>query len=248
MPYAENYEKIRTYLLLADMGCPVMRSAVIALDETIDSALTCRLRQYFQSEQATVRYQYARPCSHPVKGGNRCELSPEALRLFQQKDALLWLMEPIDRLRNEYGINLYFHNRQCIAEIVGKGYDVSDLNRGQAVPQETILSELPVRLGLYCEWWKFLRFSFDFQSYHALQSDRLRKLREMKYSVGYEIFDDAYQPLPMEYLEKLLGYISAISDRMGYGDFCVSCTLIEGKFIFWDMQTPDGKKKIYGVG
>ena len=150
-------EKIDTYLTLSKIGCPVFKSAVIMPKENINQKLIDKLHTYFKTEQVTVRYQYFRPCHTPIQGGNRYELSLKAIYPLQTDNTLLWLLEPINRLRNDYGINLYFQHDECTIEIVGKGFDVSDLNRGQISPHQIIITELPIRKGLYDEWWKFLQ-------------------------------------------------------------------------------------------
>ena len=242
-------EKIDTYLTLSNIGCPVFKSAVIMPDEEIGQEIIDSLLAYFQTDQVTVRYQYIRPCHTPIQGGNRYKLSVEAIRPLQNDDTLLWILEPIDRLRNDYGINLYFHSDSCTIEAVGRGFDVSDLNRGQISPHQIIKTELPVRKGLYNEWWKFLKYSFaPEEEYRRSQDKRIQKLTTMmKCAVSYEIFNKKYRPLPMDMLEKLLFYISTIYEHVDEEDYCVSCSISDGTYIFWDIQTPNGKKIIYGV-
>lgn len=241
-------EKIDTYLTLSKLGCPVFKSAVIAPDEKITSDMTAQLYNYFNTTEVTVRYQYIRPNSAPVQGGNRYPLTQEALAPLQCSDTLLWILEPINRLKNEYGINLHFHDEHCIIEIVGKGFDVSDLNRGQISPHQSIITELPIRQGVYHEWWKFLRYSFpNKEKYEFSKHQRIQKLSNMGYSVSDDIFNVDYKPLPFELLEELLTYVSMIHHSLKTDDYCVSCSVSDNHFIFWDIQTPNGKKHIYGV-
>ncbi len=69
----------------------------------------------------------------------------------------------------------------------------------------------------------------------------------MGYSISNNIFNVDYQPLPFDLLRELLTYISVIYDFMKINDYCVSCSVSEGRYIFWDIQTPDGKIIRYGV-
>lgn len=241
-------EKIDTYLLLSKLGCPVIRSVVIMPDEEINQKMICNLHKYFKTDEVTVRYQYIRPSIAPIPGGNRYSLSKKTLKSLQNMDTLLWILEPINRLKNDYGINLHFYYDCCIIEIVGKGFDVSDLNRGQVSPQQSIMTELPVRWGQYNEWWKFLKYSFlDKKEYELSKYRRTKKLLDMGYSVCNDIFNVEYQPLSLSLIEELLHYISIIHNFQNIDDYCVSCTIDNGHFIFWDIQTPDGKKNTYGV-
>ena len=241
-------EKIETYLTLAQIGCPVFRSVLIMPDDIINQEAIDQIQSYFKVEEVTVRYQYIRACKNPIQGGNRYKLSAEALSPLQTPDTLLWILEPINRLKNEYGINLRFHDNQCIIEMVGKGFDVSDINRGQISPHEIVQTELPIRMGVYNEWWKFLHYSFCSQAaYEASQSIRIGKLSKMGYSVNTDIFARYYQPLPIDKLEELLKYITSIYNSVNKEDFCVSCSIAGGHFVFWDIQTPKGKQYIYGA-
>lgn len=241
-------EKIDTYLTLSKLGCPVFKSALIKSDEPIKSETIRALQNYFKTEEVTVRYQYVRPSIHPVQGGNRYLLALETIAPLQNADTYLWLLEPVDRLKNEYGINLCFQLDQCRIEAVGQGFDVSDLNRGQISPHQTIVTELPVRMGAYNEWWKFLNYSFATQEEYLQSIDRrMEKLASMGYTVSRQIFCPQYKPLPIERLETLLDYISRISGYVDQDDFCVSASISDHHFIFWDIQTPAGKKRAYGV-
>lgn len=241
-------EKIDTYLTLSRLGCPVLKSALIQSTELVDNKIISVLRRYFKTEEVTVRYQYVHPTPKPVQGGNRYPLHVDAIAPLQSGDWHLWIMEPVNRLKNQYGINLSFRPGQCRIEIVGQGFDVADLNRGQVSPHQTIITEQPVRMGAYNEWWKFLNYWFTTQEDYMQSVDkRKEKLSQMDYTVTEEIFLPQYRPLPMEQLEKLLEYVSRIGSYVDRQDFCVSCSIIDNHFVFWDIQTPEGKKQIYGV-
>ncbi len=170
-----DWEKIHTYLTLSKLGCPVFKSALIMPSEEISKKKICKLSEYFETNEVTVRYQYIHPNSSPIQGGNRYPLLQKELKMLQHKDTVLWILEPINRLKNDYGINLYFHNNCCIIEIVGKGFDVSDLNRGQISPHQSIMTELPVRWGYNNEWRKFLQYSFsDKKTMKLVKTEELR--------------------------------------------------------------------------
>lgn len=241
-------EKIDTYITLSKLGCPVLKSVLIKSTEPVETEMFHRFINYFGTEEVTVRYQYIRPSSKPIQGGNRYPLRFDAIAPLQSRDRHLWLLEPIDRLRNQYGINLRFQPGQCCIEIVGQGFDVADLNRGQISPHQTIVTERPIRMGAYNEWWKFLRYSFTTQEdYVQSVNNRMEKLSQMGYRVTEQLFFPQYRPLPMEWLEELLDYVSRIGSQVDRDDFCVSCSISDNHFIFWDVQTPEGKKRIYGV-
>lgn len=241
-------EKIDTYLVLSKLSCPVFKSVLIYPNETINQEMIYQLQEYFRTEEVTIRYQYIKPTTTPVQGGNRYRISLETILPLQNNDTILWVLEPINRLKNDFGINLYFHADICTIEIVGKGFDVSDLNRGQISPHQTITSSLPIEFGYFNEWWKFLQFTFASKNaYEQSKLKRIQKLTNMGYSVSTDIFNERYLPISMEKLEELLTYIVSLNNNLIDDDYCVSCSISNNKFVFWDIQTPNGKKRTYGV-
>ena len=137
---------------------------------------------------------------------------------------------------------------RCAIEIVGRGFDASDLTRGRVSPQEIVTTELPVQMGVYNEWWKFLTFAFQRgEEYQSSKKRRLQKLTEMGYAVSDDIFPQNYQPLPFGKLEELLHYISSIYDFMEEDDFCVASSIYRGSYVFWDIQTARNKMRRYGI-
>jgi len=158
----ESNEKINTYQFLAHVGCPVFDSVLLAEDEKLDIEKLNIIKDVLKSDYCTVRYQYIRPTINPIKGGNKTLISLEALESRKVEGTMMWLLEPIDRTKNIYGINIYVNRNfgSFKIEIVGKGFDVSDLNRGNISPQELITAKYPIEKGWNNEWWKFLEFSY----------------------------------------------------------------------------------------
>jgi hypothetical protein len=246
----KKYQKIHTYLTLSRIGCPVFKSVLIENNQ-LSSEDIAKMIQYLESEYCTIRYQYTKPNTQPVRGGNKILLHYDALIEKMIPDTLLWLLEPIDRLKNNYGINIYCNrkNEALTIECVGKGFDVSDINRGDINPHQTISFDVPIEYGWYNEWWKFARFQFvSNSSFNASKDARLEKLAKLGLSANNDIFSNTYKPLILSQVEKLMKYsqliISSLTDE---SEFVVSCSIDENnKFIFWDIQTPSGKKKILG--
>lgn len=72
-----------------------------------------------------------------------------------------------------------------------------------------------------------------------------KKICSMNLPVSGLIFNERYRPLPYDILEKMLRYISIIYENIDYKRFCVSCSVMYGRIIFWDIQTFSGKNKLY---
>jgi hypothetical protein len=65
-------------------------------------------------------------------------LLPEAINFFFALDRIVAVYEKADPLLNMHNINFLFEsNREICAEVVGPGFDASDLQRGDITPHET---------------------------------------------------------------------------------------------------------------
>lgn len=245
-----EHQKLHTYLTLSLIGCPVFRSVLIEDNHLFPKDIVDIVR-YLESEYCTIRYQYTKPNSQPVRGGNKILLRFDEIKERMVPDTMLWLLEPIDRLKNNYGINIYCnrHTAKFTIECVGKGFDVSDLNRGDIAPHQIITFDIPIEYGWHNEWWKYTRFQFASDcSFNASKDVRLKKLAKLGLNANSQIFSKAYNPLSLSQIEKLMEYskliISSLTDE---NEFVVSCSIDENsKFVFWDIQTPVGKLKILG--
>ena len=243
-----EYEKVNTYQLLSKAGCPVLKSVLIENNDMLSYKSIAAISKYLGSDYCTLRYQYIKPDKNPVRGGNRIMLDYETIFRRIVDGALLWPMEPLNRLKNLYGINLLFNRRDSILvfECVGRGFDTSNLNRGDVNPHQTIYFNLPIDYGWYGEWWKFAKFEFapdtDFQKSKLI---RLKNLEKLGLDADMSIFSPRYEPLTISIIDKLLKYSEMIYNNFSSDYFVVTSSIVGSKIIFWDISTPLGKLKIY---
>jgi hypothetical protein len=245
----EKYQKLNTYQILSSIGCPVLKSVLIEENDILNPIVITDISRYFDSEYCTVRYQYTKANSKPVRGGNRVVLN-DALINYKVPDTMLWLLEPVNRLTNIYGINLFFnrHDETLLIECVGRGFDTSNLNRGDMNPHQSIFFQLPLEHGCYSEWWKFAKFEFISElEFKKCKDVRLRKLHNLGLDADESIFDFSYKPLSMYWIERLMKYSIKLYDRfIDEKEFVVSCSILENhKIVFWDIATPKGKIEIF---
>lgn len=248
----EKNEKITTYQFLASVGCPVFESILLDENEELTIEKLKQIKEILKSEYCTVRYQYTKPTNNPIKGGNKTQLDLETLKSKIVPNTMMWLLEAIDRTKNKYGINMYVNRPKSTfqMEIVGQGFDVSDLNRGNITPQEIICSDYPIRESWNNEWWKYMSFKFKSQSeYEKDKLIRLNKLRAFGLNVNDTIFKEHYKYLPYEKVEELLYLIKNIDSFWDKSDeYVVSASINEDNFlVFWDVQTPKNKERILRV-
>lgn len=245
--------KIYTYLVLHKVGCPVLKSVLIKTNKDCYGKKLQEIKEHLNSDKCTVRYQYIAPCMNPRMGGERVQITQCLFKEKSADGAFLWLLEPVDRISNLYGINIWFHKlhgRICL-EIVGRGFDVSDINRGIISPHEQITLDFPRRKGYYNEWWKFASFSFVSEEQFGLDKQiRLMRLYNLGYkNISNNIFDKVYKPIPLCLLDSLLKYIDIIgsSEQIKEESFVVSCTVDhKNSIIFWDIQITKEKMFILG--
>lgn len=242
-------EKINTYQFLASVNCPVLDSVLFEANEEITTAKVERIKDILKSDYCTIRYQYTKPTINPIRGGNRIKLELDELNKRLVDGTQLWLLQPIDRTQNIYGVNLYVKRdkKLFIVECVGKGFDISDINRGDISPQESITFEYPIREGWQKEWWKFIKVEivnqFEFENEKLI---RLKKLNALGMHATEEIFDHIFIPLDCSLIEQLIQYTKSIDKHWrASNEYIVSASMNNnGKFVFLDIQTPTGKKTI----
>lgn len=245
----QKNEKITTYQFLASVNCPVFDSVLFEEKEEITDSKIEQIKDILKSDYCTIRYQYTKPTTKPVRGGNCIKITLDELNKKIVDGTQMWLLQPIDRTQNIYGVNLYVKRDEklFILECVGKGFDISDINRGDITPQESIIFEYPIRDGWQNEWWKFIKVEivnqFEFENDKLI---RLKKLDKMGVQATEEIFDHKFIPLDCALIEKLMQYTKSIDDHWKVSDeYIVSASMNNnGKFVFWDVQTPTGKKNI----
>ena len=247
--YSKNSEKINTYQFLANVGCPVFDSVLFDENENLTIDKLKRLKEVLKSEYCTVRYQYTKPCINPIRGGNKFLIDLDVLKSKQLVGTQMWLLQPIDRTKNIYGINIYVNrdDQSIIIECVGKGFDVSDINRGDISPHEIIYFNYPIEYGVYNEWWKYISlYLVNYDKFNQDKIIRLNKLKKFGLECNIDIFDNEYVPLDFGLIETLLFHIKLIDEMWKISSkYIVSISMnSDKKLVFWDIQTPTGKIKI----
>lgn len=246
---AANNEKISTYQFLANVGCPVFDSVLFEENEKLTKEKIVQLKETLKSEYCTIRYQYIKPCTNPIRGGNKSLIDLEKLEERKVDGTRMWLLQPIDRTKNIYGINMCANKplNSFVIESVGKGFDVSDINRGDITPHEVISFNYPIEMGWQNEWWKYIKL--DFVSREQFENDkliRINKLKKFGLEPQMEIFDKEYKPLDYSLVNNLIYYVNLIDEFWDKSDeYTISISMNNnGKLVFWDIQTPVGKSKI----
>jgi len=230
------------------MGLPVLNSVILNQSDNLDNSIK-EIKGYIKSDYCIVRFVYLKPNSCPRSGGFIIPITYEAIKNLFDKDCDLWLLTPIKRHLNRYGINVFFDKRNDIIkiELVGRGFDTSDINRGLIIPHQLITLRYPIEKGYYNEWWKYISISICSNDIYS-EGKEIRKKRLLNMDIKYDEsnFDSKYIPLSYEMVEKLIQYMEIIDEHISDDSYVVSCSIDQNnKFVFWDIQTYSGKRKAF---
>ncbi len=131
------YKKVMSIARLAMLGLPILEGFVT---KTISDEVLEYLKYWMrerQMERLTVRFDSAQPGGR--KGRMTSNLTLEELKQMRYRmhdGVVAVIMEESDRLQQSYGVSTAFAEDCLICEIVGPGFDVDELMRGQIVPHE----------------------------------------------------------------------------------------------------------------
>lgn len=249
--FKAQYYKINTYLQLYRLGCPVPKSAVIQNKAALtDPEVLRRLQQHLGGSYCSLRFQYKVPCPNPKRGGQRTALTTQGLSAAWDKDILLWPVEHVDRVLNQYGLNIYFkpESQQITMEIVGQGFDGTDLNKGDLSPHERITLRIPSERGQYGH----LKYDANRQivsqaEYESSIVVRRKKLLQLGLPESQIKIPHQYTPFPDYQLERADYYANRVFSHFNYQEVInLSATILsDGRLIFWDYQTPENKSKAF---
>jgi hypothetical protein len=137
----DGYWKFQSILYLKKIGLPVLDGVIVTRwTDSAHKALTgfCENRRW----DALLLRHDKKPESPPYPMGGYLvtlkDIRTEALKYFGL-GRILFLLEPCCSFDNSYNINTLFEDDlSIIQEIVGPGFDASDLQRGHMIPHEKI--------------------------------------------------------------------------------------------------------------
>ncbi len=246
-------EKIKSYLTLADLKLPILKSVVITNEELsgLRQEEQHKIEEQLKSHKTMLRYIY-KSSFHKVKnGGKIVDIDKNSLLAEREPLADMWLLEPSSREYNRYCCNICLDKDQMNLhiEILGRGFDVSDINKGKLRPHEIIDIPYSICYGEYGDWWKWADFNCCTQEeYEESVIVRKRRLRMLK-SNGNVIFNKKFQPADQKLLEKIFIMIEKIESNWVLKRakfYNLSCSFeLSGRVICWDIQTPGGKVEAY---
>lgn len=230
-----GYNRASSMFELLQLGLPVLEGIIV----TKWSERTREYVAFFLKNKGwrkvLIRSDKRPETDRTIRGGyliNSEAVFSETQRLLSIGRIVL-LLEPADRYENLYGINTLISSEDSFAllEIVGPGFDVTDLNRGEISPHERIFLEVK---DDHVTEHILNREIVDRFRYSDTVKARMRKIAKdaiakqwiegkdyskseletigRKYLESLERMlllesDKQYDPLPAPYLKRLLSYI-----------------------------------------
>lgn len=249
--YSGCAEKINSYQLLWSNGLPVLKSVYLTKNrlDTLSLIDIEKISSHLNHNKTMIRFIYRNSCHNVKNGGAIVEIDKEALQNELPSDADLWLLEPVKRTENRYCFNASINRTLEVVhlEILGEGFDISDLNKGVISAHEIISMPYPLVEGVFGEWWKWADFKICSEKDYMI-SKEIRERRLNAFGCNIDI-PNKFRPLDLSMLETIRGYLKNIEylvKQTNYDFFNISCSVLNsGRFIFWDIQTPEGKSIAY---
>lgn len=246
-------EKIRSYMALADLKLPILKSVIITNEEIrgLGEEGQKKIREQLKSDRTMLRYIYRKPCHKVRNGGKIIDISCASLMKETEPEADLWMLEPSVRENNRYCCNVCLDKDQMNLhmEIMGRGFDISDINKGKIRPHEIIDIPYPICYGAYGDWWKWAEFYYCTQKEYE-ESIVIRKERLKMFRSNTEVtFDKVFRPADKSFIERIFLMIQQVEDDRLWRRtrfYNLSCSFeLGGRVICWDIQTPGGKEEAY---
>ena len=182
-----------------------------------------------------------------------------------QNGRIVMVLEPRNKFQNLYGINIQYDNSDTLYfEVVGSGFDVSNLNRGDTIPHErftvnlhgekleisnhNIISQLEYEKSVnYC--YKQIGESVLEKNREYTEEEKIEAAKNYLKKHDYTLLENSknYQPLPNDDIKKIRNSISKLPhlmSKMGLDtdNFVVSTTIFDsGELVFWDIVFPKYK-------
>jgi hypothetical protein len=269
----EEYWKAKSIIYLDILGLPTLKG--VAVTDWNDS-IKHELKRFLNLEgwkAVVIRTDRKGGMGvHPPIGGylvNLVDLD-EQVQKFLAEDRIVMLLEPRDRYSNLYGINVMYDEKSpetLYLEVVGPGFDVSDINRGDLSPHERI--------------WIRRRSNFrvtqrsitSLEEYKSSIERRLSKIgrlvtqnhgRAQKSEAEFRSLAEqflemnnynlllrhagGYSPISIEYIERVSHFVNELPETMKQlgletNLFVISATIFESteELIFWDIVWPQRK-------
>ena len=134
-----GYWKLWSACLLQKTGLPTLRGMIVTRRSAKIEAEIHNFLQRIKASKALIRHDIQHEAPPYPRGGFLVpeHLLPETLDFFFRLHRIVAIYEPADPLLNSYNLNVLFATgTDARVEVLGAGFDASDLQRGDLSPHE----------------------------------------------------------------------------------------------------------------
>ena len=172
-----GYWKVTSMLLLRKLGRPVLDGLLVTAWSPI---VLSAVRAFCESggyEGVLLRHDRKDETGKYPMGGYIVpveQVEGEVRRFFEDRRVVL-LLEPASPYEDLYSVNVMYEPPSVVIEVIGAGFDASDLKRGDLSPHETFELPAPDRTGLVRD----LSLS-DFRPVHLINPSEYARSVELR--------------------------------------------------------------------
>jgi phosphohistidine swiveling domain-containing protein len=136
-----SYRKLRSWLLLREANLPTPRGVIISEWGTKTSSDLTRWARGLGIDRLLLRSDRVAEDGAYPRGGFLVSLDDIEMesRWFLEQGRIVFLMEPYSPFDDLYSFSVRLSDTRAEVEVVGAGFDASDLKRGDESPHERLL-------------------------------------------------------------------------------------------------------------
>lgn len=135
----KGYWKFWSFILLHKVNLPALNGAIFTSNYNNIHSDIASLFRMLESDQLLFRHD-KKPEKPPYPRGGffvSAETWEHVLAEYFHANRIVALLEPFNSLCNSHNFNIFFHDySSVIVEVIGPGFDASDLQRGDISPHE----------------------------------------------------------------------------------------------------------------
>jgi hypothetical protein len=269
----EGYHKLRSWLALFQLGLPTLRGIIVSSWTPQESEAVAGFAEMLGADRLLIRSDRRNESGKYPRGGYNVLLHqlPERVPWFLQQDRIVYLLEPRSPFNDLYSVNIAFwpDDPFVMLEIVGPGFDASDLKRGDLTPHEVIklrreddgfldgiYSRTTMAAPRYTRSWydrlaKVARMLESRNSDTNTSEDLANLTRRTLIDLGETLLlehQESYPPIPGHLLQQVTNQASALPQRLVAEGMQGEPLILSMSFfgrdaepIYWDVVWPNLK-------
>jgi hypothetical protein len=264
-----QFPKTRSWLALHELGLPTLPGIIVRRWSDEASVVVHQFFSRRNFDQVLLRSDKAPETPPYPRGGFLVDLRHVAaeVELFLRAGRIVWLLEPASPYSDRYSVNASVVDESVQYEIVGPGFDASDLKRGDISPHERLEVSIWDRVSR-----QSIRHHFTVtpNSYVNSRRRRMEKIGEFLQATGRQRSDmpptqaarrelaslkqtllltaTEYSPIALRHLTRIHEACISLAvnlPEIGLPErpFIVSASFLgdEMRLVFWDIVWPQSK-------